>query len=644
MSDELKRSVDPAAKEMFGIMDSEKYDNIWSRLEKQQPQCGYGELGICCKNCVMGPCRIDPFGGEPKRGVCGADAHTIVARNFARMIAAGAAAHSDHGRRPALLLREVAEGHNTDYAITDIDKLKSVANRLGVYKEGDSIKEIAAKIADVALESYSRQREGCIPFAAPYLPKKRMQRFIDLEKRFIEQTGMKIGVLPRNIDRESVDILHRTHFGTDHDPLSLLMQGVRCALSDGWGGSLIATEIQDILFGTPKVKTIEANLGVLDENYVNIVLHGHEPILSAKIAEVATSKKFEEYAKSKGAKGVNVVGMCCTGNEILMRQGVPIAGNELHQELAVMTGAVEAVVVDVQCIYPALADLSKCFHTKFITTSDQAKFPGAIHIQFEEDHANAIAEKIINLAIEAFPYRNAKKVYIPKKKSSAVVGFSVEQILEALGGSAAPIIDAIKSGDIKGVVGVVGCNNVKVTQDYFHINLTKELIKRDILVIGTGCWAIAAAKAGCMNMDILQETSERLRNVCKAIGIPPVLHMGSCVDCSRMLVLAGALADTLGIDVNDLPLIGSAPEWTTEKAVSIGTYFVASGIPVHLWPVPPVLGSTVVTKILLEDMNELLGAAFFVEEDPVKTAEIMETMINEKRKNLGLPVNDVTRV
>jgi len=633
-----KRSIDPAARQMYKIMDRENYDNVWERLEKQLPQCGYGELGICCKNCSMGPCRIDPFGGEPKRGVCGADAHTIVARNIARMIAAGASAHSDHGRRPALLLKEVAEGENKDYKITDAEKLTQVAKRLNVYKEGDSLLDLANKVADVAIESFSRQKEGCIPFALPYMPKKRMERFVNLEKNLYEQTGMKMGVLPRNIDREAVDILHRTHMGTDHDPVSLLLQGVRCALSDGWGGSLIATELQDILFGTPKVKTIQANLGVLDEEYVNIIVHGHEPILSAKIAEIATDEKFKKRAQEKGAKGVNVVGMCCTGNEVLMRQGVPVAGNELHQEIAIMTGAVEAVIVDVQCIYPALADLSKCFHTKFISTSDQAKFPGAIHIQFEEKHANAIAERIINEAIDAFEYRNPKKVYIPKVKSSAIVGFSVEQILEALGGSPKPLIDAIAKGDIKGVVGIVGCNNAKVTQDYLLVNLTKELIKRDILVIGTGCWGIAAAKAGCMTMDILSETSDRLKKVCEAIGIPPVIHMGSCVDCSRMLVLAGALADTLNVDINDLPLVGSAPEWTTEKAVSIGTYFVASGIPVHLWPAPPILGSSVVTKILTEDLNELLGAVFFVEEDYVKTADIMEDMINEKRKKLGLPV------
>jgi len=636
MNTNEKRSVDPAAQEIFKIMDEKNYDNVWSRLEKQKPQCGFGELGVCCHICVMGPCRIDPFGGEPSKGVCGATADTIVARNLIRMISVGASAHSDHGRRPAILLREVAEGDNEKYQITDAEKLKSVAERLGVYDSGDSLKEMALKVSEVALESFGRQKEGCLPFAEKYLPKKRIERFANLEKNLEEATGKTMGVFPRNIDREAVDILQRTHFGTDHDPVSLLMQGARCSLSDGWGGSLIATELQDILFGTPTVQSVQANLGVIDEDYVNVVVTGHEPILSAKIVERATSREMTEYAQSKGAKGVNIVGMCCTGNEILMRQGVSIAGNELHQELAVMTGAVEAVVVDVQCIFPSLGDLSACFHTEFISTSDQAAFPGAQHIQFKEDNADEIADKVIRTATDAFPKRDKSKVHIPRHSSSAIVGFSVEEILKALGGTPQPLIDAIAAGKIKGVVGIVGCNNVKVTQDLYHLELTKALIKKDILVIGTGCWAIAAAKAGLMNMHILEETSPNLKSVCEAIGIPPVLHMGSCVDCSRMLVLAGALADTMGIDIDQLPLVGSAPEWTTEKAVSIGTYFVASGIPVHLWPAPPVLGSPLITKILTEDLNDLFGAAFFVEPDPIKAAEAMDAMIKEKRVKLGL--------
>jgi carbon-monoxide dehydrogenase catalytic subunit len=630
------RSVDAAAVEMLKIADREGYDTIWARLEKQQPQCSYGQLGTCCRICSMGPCRIDPFGEGPTHGVCGATADTMVARNLARMAAVGSSSHSDHGRKVAQLLKAVATGKNTDYRITDPDKLLGIAGKLAIKTEGRSLPEIAAEVADAAINCFGKQDEEPIIFLEKYMPKKRYERLKGLENHLFEATGAKMGLLPRGIDREAVDILHRTHFGCDCDPLSLIVQSVRCSLSDGWGGSLIATELQDVLLGTPTIKSIKANLGVLEAESVNVVVHGHEPVLSAKIVEMAQLPEIKQAAIAVGAKRVNVVGLCCTGNEVLLRQGVGMAGNEAHSELAIMTGAVDAMVVDVQCIYPALADLCSCFHTKFITTSEQAKIPGALHIQFDEHNADAIASRIIRTAIAAFPTRNKAKVYIPQHTANAVVGFTVEEILKALGGTPQPLIDLIVNGTIKGVAGIVVCHYVKVQQDHFHRKLTTELIKRDILVLGTGCWAVAAAKAGLMDLSAQELAGPGLQAVCKQLGIPPVLHMGSCVDCSRMLILSGAIADHLSVDISDLPLVGSAPEWTTEKAVAIGTYFVGSGIPVHLWPLPPILGGPEVTKILTQDAKSVLGGYFFVEEDPVATADQMEKIIMERRAALGI--------
>ncbi|WP_457571638.1 anaerobic carbon-monoxide dehydrogenase catalytic subunit [Desulfovulcanus sp.] len=627
-----EKSYDPAAQEMLKLAERKGYETVWERLKAQSRHCKFGVSGVCCKNCVMGPCRITP---KVPQGVCGATADIIVARNLIRAIAAGAAAHSDHGRPLTVTLKEVAEGENKDYQIKDVDKLKSIAGKLGL-DSGADVKALAKAVAEVGMKDYGKQDDKPIQFLLSYAPKKRLECWQNLENSLFEKTGKKMGVLPRNIDREIVDIMHRTHMGVDNDPVSLLIQGVRAALGDGWGGSLIATEIQDILFGRPTVKKVMANLGVLDADYVNIVVHGHEPILSEKIVEVAQSEEMQQLAQKYGAKGINVVGMCCTGNELLMRQGVPVAGNELHQELAVMTGAVEAVVVDVQCIFPALGRLVECFHTKFISTSEQAKFPGSLHIQFEESKATQVAKQIVKIAIEAFPQRDKDKVFIPRYKSEAIVGFTTENIISALGGTPKPLVDAIVSGKIKGVVGIVGCNNPKVKQDYNHVNIARELIKKDILVIGTGCWAIACAKAGLMRLEAAELAGEGLKEICKALNIPPVLHMGSCVDCSRMLTLAGGLADYLDVDISDLPLVGSAPEWMTEKAVSIGTYFVASGIPVHLWPMPPITGSETVVKILTEDIKDFLGGYFFVEEDPVRTADMMEEIIMDKRKALNI--------
>ena len=649
-------SIDPTTQKMYERAQELGIETVWERLEKQQPQCGYGLLGICCRNCMMGPCRINPFGGEPKRGVCGADADTIVARNLLRMIAAGAAAHSDHGRHVALTLLVAAEmaekfkkegkpvleldnmaSNTLPYQVRDPEKLKAVAKRLGIETEGKSIRELAKEVAEVALNDFGKQDEEPLAFLKAYLNPKTYEIF----EKAAEKAGMpwfENGILPRSIDREIVESLHRTHIGTDHDPVSILLHGLKTALGDAWGGSLIATELQDVLFGTPKVIKAEANLGVLKEDYVNIVVHGHEPVLSEKIVEAAQDPELVELAQNLGAKGINVVGMCCTGLEVLMRHGIPIAGNFLQQEMAIVTGAVEAMVVDVQCIMPATVDVARCFHTKIIDTSPIATFPGAIHIKFDERRADEIAKEIVRTAVENFPNRSKQRVEIPKEKMSGYVGFSVEAILEHFGGTLKPIEEAIVEGKIKGVAGLVGCNNPKVKQDHNHIKIANELMKRDVLLIGTGCWATAAMKYGIFLPEYAdtENVGPGLREFAKEWGIPPALNMGSCVDCTRMLVLADLIARDLNVPISALPVVGSAPEAMTEKAVSIGTYFVASGITTHLGVVPPVLGGPKVVKILTQDLYDIVGAAFIVEPDPYKAAKLMYEHIMKKRKELGI--------
>jgi carbon-monoxide dehydrogenase catalytic subunit len=443
---------------------------------------------------------------------------------------------------------------------------------------------VALDLAKAALGEFGQQ-EGPIRFTRR-APARRVAKWEQL------------GIDPRGIDREIVEIMHRTHIGVDNDYVNLILHGLRASLADGWGGSMIATELQDVLFGVPQPKRSEANLGVLKHDQVNLIVHGHEPILSEMIVAAAKDPELLALAKKVGAKGINVAGICCTGNEVLMRHGIPIAGNFLQQELAVITGAVEAMVVDVQCIFPALADLASCFHTKFISTSPKAKFPGATHMEFHEETAYDTAKAIVRTAVENYPNRNAARVYIPDEKSECMVGFSVEAILGALGGSLNPLLDAVKSGAIQGIAGVVGCNNPKVQHDYGHVNLVKELIKNNVLVVTTGCNAIACAKAGLLLPEAAELAGDGLKGVCQALGVPPVLHMGSCVDISRILVTCAAAANALGVDISDLPVAGAAPEWMSEKAVSIGAYVVASGIFTVLGTVPQVLGSPNVTALL----------------------------------------------
>jgi len=619
----LNKSVDPATQKMLERAEKLDLETAWDRYEKMLPQCGFGELGLCCRICNMGPCRISPFeDAGPKKGVCGATADIIVARNLIRMIAGGAAAHSDHGRDLAHTLLLTAQGKSGGYKIKDETKLAALAKEYGIKTKGRTKEEIALDLAESVYAEFGKQ-EGFVQFSRR-APEKRVALW------------KKAGIDPRGIDREIVEIMHRTHIGVDNDPVNLILQGLKASIADGWGGSAIATEISDVLFGTPVPVRSQANLGVLKHDEVNIIAHGHEPVLSEMIVAAALDPKLVEQAKASGAKGINVVGMCCTGNEICMRHGIPIAGNFLQQELAVITGAVEAMIVDVQCIMPALGDLCECFHTKFISTSPKAKFPGAIHMEFNEEKAMEIAKKIVGTAVENYANRNKEKVFIPEDKTDCMVGFSAEAIIKALGGTLDPLLNAVKSGAVKGIAGVVGCNNPKIKHDKGHIELVKELIKNNVLVTTTGCNAIACAKAGLMLPEAAAQAGDGLKGVCKALGIPPVLHMGSCVDISRILTVCAAIANALGVDISDLPVAGAAPEWMSEKAVSIGAYVVSSGIFTVLGTVPQVLGSPLVTEILTKTANSVLGAAFAVETDPIKGARLMIAHMDAKRKALGI--------
>lgn len=608
------RSMDPASQEMLAVAANAGLETAWDRFDKQQPQCGFGELGLCCRNCNMGPCRIDPFGEAATKGVCGATADIIVARNLLRAIAAGASAHSDHARDVAHTFKLMSEGKAPSYQVKDQAKLARLMKEYGVPTQVD--------LADAVMAEFGKQ-EGPIQFTRR-APAKR------------QEIWRNLGIEPRGIDREIVECMHRTNMGVDNDHVNLLLHGLRASLADGWGGSMIATELQDVMFGTPTPVRAMANLGVLEADKVNIIVHGHEPLLSEMIVSAASDPELIDLAKDQGAEGINVAGMCCTGNEILARHGIPIAGNFLQQELAVATGAVEAMVVDVQCVMPALGALAGCFHTKFISTSPKAKFPGATHTEFKEESAYETAKEIVRAAVVNYGLRDTSKVHIPHIKSEAVVGFSVEAIVDALGGTLKPLLDTIASGAIRGVAAVVGCNNPKVKQDYGHVNLVRELIKNNVLVVTTGCNAQACAKAGLLLPEAADLAGEGLKTVCKAIGIPPVLHMGSCVDISRIMVACAAIANALGCDISDLPAAASAPEWMSEKAVAIGAYVVGSGVYTVLGTIPPILGSKGVTELLTEGIKGVTGGAFAVEPDPQKAAKLMIDHIDAKRKKLGL--------
>ena len=604
-------------------------DSWQQRAKNQTPHCGFCEAGTCCRICSMGPCRITP---KAPRGICGCDVHGIVGRNYLRFTAGGSATHSDHGREIMHTLYQTREGGN--YQVKDPDKLIRIAKEWGVETEGKDIYDLAHEVAEIGLLEYGK------PFG--------VQRFLKRAPEHTQKLWNEAGIEPRAIDREVSQSLHMTHMGCSSLPEALIRQSLRAGLSDGWGGSMMGTEFSDVMFGTPKPINTTANIGVMEKDNVNIIVHGHDPSLSEMIVFYANDPEMIAYAKENGAKGITVAGVCCTSNEVTMRHGIPMAGNFLSQENVVLTGACEAIVVDVQCIFPALGPLSKCFHTKFITTSPIARIPDSDFIEFHAESAGENAKAIVKTAIENFKNRRPELVNIPQLKTKARVGYSLEAIKKELDGvcnshvdtygTTKPLIDCVKAGVLRGAVAMVGCNNPKVRPDTAHIELMKKLLKNDIIVILSGCSAQAAAKAGLMDPEAKEYCGEGLKRVCELVGIPPVLHMGSCVDISRMMLLASDIAKDWGINISQIPLCGCAPEWMSEKAVSIGNYVVATGIDTYLGVDPYTKGSSEVVELLQGEhgVKDWVEARFIVDTDIESLGDKMIAGIEAKRAALGI--------
>ncbi|WP_027365451.1 anaerobic carbon-monoxide dehydrogenase catalytic subunit [Desulfotruncus alcoholivorax] len=628
------KSKDPAVNRLIKVAADQGIETVWDRYEQQKPQCGFGELGVCCRNCVQGPCRVSPFADGPRRGICGADAHTIVARNLVRAIAAGTAAHSGHAKHLAHALHAALHGKAPAYGVRDEEKLKALAAKMGINTDLP-VSELAEELVRLALGQFG-EREGPMPWATAVMTESRVEKLAGL------------GVLPSGIENTISEMLHRTHLGVDADHVNLLLGGISCAVAD-MAGSHIATDLADIMFGTPKPVVTEANFGVMKEGSVNIALHGHNPVISEVLVQVAG--EMEQDAREVGAEGINLVGVCCTGNEVLMRHAIPPLTHSISQELPMLTGALDAMVVDYQCVYPALASVAECSGTPLVTTMDMAKISGAVHIDVDLEQAREKAREIISLALEAFKKRQGRPTTIPDIKSKVVAGFSVEAVLGALAAVDSadplkPLVDNIASGNIQGVVLVAGCNNVKVPQDENFLTVAKELAARDVLLLATGCGAGAYARHGLLTPEAVgQYAGSGLKAVLTAIGeaaglggpLPLILHLGSCVDNSRAVDLAVAVANRLGVDVDKLPVAATAPEFKTEKAIAIGTYAITLGLPVHLGLVPPVLGSAEVTSLLTSGIKDILGGYFIVEPDPHKGARLVFEALQERRRGLGLP-------
>jgi carbon-monoxide dehydrogenase catalytic subunit len=622
-------------KSLLEIARSKGLDTGRDRLAAMQPQCGFGELGTCCRICYMGPCRIDPFGDGPKKGVCGASPDTMVARNLLREAVGGTASHVGHARHLLLTLRDALDGR-APYELRGEARLLTLAKQLGIATEGRPAKEIARELVTIALQDFGRQDEQPSNWLRLRAPAK--------ERAMWEGAGLSYS----NPHNEIETAMHATSMGNDADPATLLARLLKIGIVDGLSGLALCTDVQDVLFGTPQVHVVESNVGVLEERSVNVAVHGHNPVLSEKILEWAGKLHGEVVAA--GAERINVVGVCCTGNELGMRHGVPLAAHNAQSEMILATGAVDAMVVDIQCIWPQLPQLAACFDTAFITTDEMVHIPGARHIPFEPTHADDAAREILRAALAAFDRRKGKRVQIPKARSKAVAGLSVEAIVGLLSkvdpkDPLKPVIDSVASGAILGFAGVVGCSSLKFRDGAMTEELVKGLLANDVLVVTTGCTANICAQDGLLTSEATEKyCGKGLRAVLAAVGeaaglggpLPPVWHMGSCVDNSRIVDLLGAVAGRLGVRISQLPAVGSAPELVQEKAISIGSFFLALGAMVHVAPPPRVLGSPLVTKILTEDLPGITGGRVYVENDPRKAVAGMVAHIREKRAALGL--------
>ncbi|MDH7480563.1 MAG: anaerobic carbon-monoxide dehydrogenase catalytic subunit [Armatimonadota bacterium] len=626
MAERKERTDDKFDEQM---LDTESGVNKYrDRYEAMRSQCSLGMQETCCQICNMGPCKINPQENGPDIGVCGANADTIGAWNLARMIAAGAAVRSEYCRDMANLLLKSANNQAGGFKIKDAQELFELASELGISTNGRDVNQVAADVAEVILSEIGRQ-DGYLRLSKR-VPQKRQEIWEGLN------------VIPSGINSEIVQLINVISLGAGNDFRNVICRGIRTALADGWGSSMIAAKLSDILFGPPKPIRSQVNIGALCEDSVNIVFCGDALALAEMIATAADDPELTQLAMEKGAKNIRIAGMCSAGNEILMQHGFPVIGDFLAQESAILTGLVDAIVVDTHCAMPALDELVRRYHTKLITTSSKCRFQGGMHIPFDLGSPLETAKQIIREAVESYANRNKSQMKLPDSAVGYrfIAGFTPENLYRVLGGTyrgtCGPLNNAIIEGRIRGIAAVIGCSNPKIGERNNCVEITKELIKNDILVIQGGCAAIECARAGLLAPEGAQYAGLGLREFCEVVGIPPVLHFGSCMDCSRALVFfCNMLSEgNVGEDLSDIPIALAIPEWTSGSLITVSFYMVASGI-LSVFGMPfQTSDSQNLNSYLCSGIEEDFGGRFAFEVDPIKTAHLMIDHINMKRKSL----------
>lgn len=621
-------SIHESTVEMYGLARELGMDNVFDRYLAQQPQCSIGIQGVCCQLCSHGPCRITP---KAPVGICGAGPDTIAARNLLRLAVHGASAYSHHLEEVAKTLKATAEG-KTPFKIQDESKLRDLAGLMGLDSNG-KIEDLASGVADGAIAELRKSSEEPLAFVELLAPESR------------KEIWRSLGIFPGGVHSEVRDALVKSMTNVNSDPVDLLLTALRIGIATGYMGLVATITLQDILFGAPRIVGSEADLGVIDPSCVNIVAHGHLPFVGTAVLNAIETGEYDELAKAAGASGIKVYGSMCTGQELLQRSGVSAkgfagqTGNWLNQEFLVATGAVDLMMLDLNCTIPGLKNAAARFHTRLVPVNRMVRLPGISEGKdYDPNTVARLASELIEEAIEAFKERKGSS-HVPSRKAKVVAGVGVEAILEALGGSLDPLLDAVKSGQIRGIAAVVGCTTCRDVHDRPSATVARKLIEKDVLVISAGCASSAMATEGLMDPAAANKAGQGLSAICKFLGIPPVLNFGSCVDIGRIGVAVTAIASALGVDPSALPIAASAPEYLEQKAVADGLFAVAFGLFLHLSPMPPVTGAPLVTGVLTEEVEKLTGGRVAVEPDPVKAASLILEHIEFKRAVLGLPAN-----
>ncbi len=621
--DVIEQTPDPAVREMMLRAEQIGIDTAFDRFDAQQPQCSFGLAGVCCKICNMGPCKITP---KSPKGVCGADADLIVARNLLRSAAAGASQHGMHAREVILSLKWAAEGR-LNIPIMGQQKIRDTAKSFGIKTEHRQIKHIASDLADALLEDMSRTIPAEHRTIKACAPAERQEVWKDLD------------IIPISAYHEVFEAFHKSGCGTDGDWKSVMQQFLRCGLSFTFSGVVGASIATDSLFGVGDRVTSKVNIGALKKGYVNIAVHGHLPTLVSQIVAVGKEEKFVELAKSKGAKGIQFYGICCSGLAAMYRYGgvIPLS-NAVSAELVLGTGALDLWVADVQDVFPSIMEVAKCFKTTVVTTSESARLPGAERFEYDHQHSNIeqtreLAEKIVMRAIESFEARRGIPVYIPPYEVDAEVGFSVEYVHKRFG-SMQPLADALREGKILGIVNMVGCSNPKVLYEKATVDVADVLLKNNVLILTNGCAAFPLMKLGYCNVSALDKVGDSMREFLTP-DLPPVWHVGECIDNTRSTGIFAGVAGASGHKICEMPYAFTSPEWGNEKGLDAALGFRLMGINSYHCVEAPIYGSKNVIEFLKEGTKETLGSAMHVDVDPVALGNKIVEDIKAKRRALG---------